>query len=162
MENLTHLDNGGHPMMVDVGSKDITSREAEAVCYVILPPSVLEIILSGTIAKGDVLKFAELAGISGCKKTSDLIPLCHNIRIDSSTVRCTLEPEMSRIEVKCIVKASEVTGVEMESLTGAMVAALTIYDMCKALDKGITITNLRLLRKTGGKSGSYMAKGDVE
>lgn len=162
MDDLTHLDKQGHPIMVDVGSKDRTVREAEAVCEVILPSRVFENVSSGRIKKGDVLKFAELAGIIGSKKTSELIPLCHNIRIDSSSVRCKLVPETTCIEVKCRVKASEVTGVEMEALTGAMTAALTIYDMCKALDKGIVISNLKLLYKSGGKSGTYIAKGDVK
>jgi cyclic pyranopterin phosphate synthase len=143
MNEFTHIDIDGHPTMVDISSKNKTLREAEASCDVIMPENVFNVVSTGNVSKGDVIRFAELAGIAGSKKTSELIPLCHNIRIDSSSVRCTIDAENFSIKVSCTVKASETTGVEMEALTGAMTAALTIYDMCKALDKGIIISNLR-------------------
>lgn len=162
MNEFTHIDIDGHPTMVDISSKNKTLREAEASCDVILPENVFHVVSKGKISKGDVIKFAELAGIAGSKKTSELIPLCHNIRIDSSSVRCFTDAKKSCIRVHCTVKASETTGVEMEALTGAMTAALTIYDMCKAIDKGIVISNLKLLRKSGGKSGTYIYKESQE
>lgn len=156
--DLTHLDDSGHPVMVDVSTKDITVRTAEAEGEVRLSLKVFESIRSGSIVKGDVFKIAETAGIMALKKTSDLIPLCHSIRIEHSSVRCELIESSMTVRISCTVKTREVTGVEMEAITGVMGAALTIYDMCKAIDKTMTISNIRLLSKTGGKSGSFLNK----
>jgi len=161
MGELTHLDAEGHPVMVDVSEKPETEREAVAEGWVHLPESVYDAILENRIRKGDVLKIAELAGIQGAKRTASLIPLCHGIRLDQASVRCHLVPDRKAIRVECHVKAREVTGVEMEALTGVSVAALTVYDMCKALDKGIEIRNIRLLMKKGGKSGEYKVSEGV-
>ncbi|HOV28454.1 MAG TPA: cyclic pyranopterin monophosphate synthase MoaC [Synergistales bacterium] len=155
MGELTHLDREGHPVMVDVSAKPETNREAVAEGWVHLPERVFSAILENQVQKGDVLKIAELAGIQGAKQTASLIPLCHGIRLDQASVRCQLVLERKAVHVECHVKAREVTGVEMEALTGVSVAALTVYDMCKALDKGIEIRDIRLLMKKGGKSGEY-------
>lgn len=143
--------------MVDVGGKDVTQREAEAEGFVLLPPAVFDAIKRGTVPKGDVFRVAELAGIMATKKTPDLIPLCHTIRLDHAKVVCELEEPSQRVRVSCCVKSSEVTGVEMEALTGVSAACLTIYDMCKGIDKGMVVDGIRLLRKSGGKSGNYFA-----
>jgi cyclic pyranopterin phosphate synthase len=155
MPEFTHLDKDGHPVMVDVSGKAETDREAVAEGWVFLPEKVYMAVRESTVRKGDVLRIAELAGIQGTKQTPTLVPLCHGIRLDNASVRCELVPECSSVRVECRVRAREVTGVEMEALTGVSVAALTIYDMCKALDKGIEIRNIRLLMKKGGKSGEY-------
>ena len=155
MPGQGHLDSEGHPLMVDVGKKEESFRTAEAEGWVCLPPSIYEAIDCGHVKKGDVLKIAELAGIMACKRTPDLIPLCHNIRLDSASVRCVLEGERKAVYIRCSVSAREVTGVEMEALLGVAVAALTVYDMCKGIDKGMRIDGIRLLRKSGGKSGDY-------
>ncbi len=158
MESQGHLDSEGHPVMVDVSEKEESLRTAEAEGWVYLPPSIYEAIDRGRVKKGDVLKVAELAGIMACKRTPDLIPLCHNIRLDSASVRCALEGERKAVYIRCSASAREVTGVEMEALLGATVAALTVYDMCKGIDKGMHIDGIRLLRKSGGKSGDYRAE----
>jgi cyclic pyranopterin phosphate synthase len=155
MGELTHLDKEGHPVMVDVSGKLETDREAVAEGWVHLPDRVYSAILENQVQKGDVLKIAELAGIQGAKQTAFLIPLCHGIRLDQASVRCQLVSDRKAVRVECRVKAREVTGVEMEALTGVSIAALTVYDMCKALDKGIQIRDIRLLMKKGGKSGEY-------
>jgi len=158
MPEFTHLDKDGHPVMVDVSGKPETEREAVAEGWVFLPEQVFSAVRESAVRKGDVLRIAELAGIQGTKQTPCLIPLCHGIRLDNASVRCELVPEKSAVRVECQVRAREVTGVEMEALTGVSVAALTIYDMCKALDKGIEIRDIRLLMKKGGKSGEYRAE----
>lgn len=157
MPGFTHLDKDGHPVMVDVSGKPETEREAIAEGWVVLPEQVYKTVCESSVKKGDVLRIAELAGIQGTKQTPYLIPLCHGIRLDNASVRCELVAERSAIRVECRVRAREVTGVEMEALTGVSVAALTVYDMCKALDKGIEIRGIRLLMKKGGKSGEYRA-----
>lgn len=151
---LTHLDAKGHATMVDVTEKSVTMREAVAEARVRMQPQTLAMIQQGGHPKGDVLAVARIAGIMAAKKTHELIPLCHPLLLTS--VKVELVPEgddVVRIEARC--KLSGQTGVEMEALTAASVAALTIYDMCKAVDKGMTIETVRLLEKRGGKSGHY-------
>lgn len=153
---LTHLDEQGRPRMVDVGEKPVTARTAEAEGWVLLDQAICDLLGDkGLSRKGDVLRIAETAGIMAVKKTWELIPLCHAIRIDSVRVHCELLPDIRKIRIRSVVKANDVTGVEMEALTGVSVAALTVYDMCKAVSKGMIIEGIRLLRKTGGKSGEY-------
>ena len=159
MSGFSHIDESGKPVMVDVGGKTPTLREAVAEGIVRMPESVMGAILSGSTVKGDVLKIAEVAGIMGCKRTPDLIPLCHPIRLDNVSIKCEIDPEESLARIICKVRSFGVTGVEMEALTGVSIAALTIYDMCKAIDKGISIENIRLLKKSGGKSGEFVAEG---
>ena len=157
---LTHLDDDGRPTMVDVSEKDRTLRRAEAEGWVLLDEAVCASLDSeGTGRKGNVLRVAELAGIMAVKRTPDLIPLCHGIRIDSVSVACDLLREERRIRIRCSVTARDVTGVAMEALTGVSVAALTVYDMCKAASKAMTIEGVRLVMKSGGKSGTYRAAG---
>jgi len=144
--------------MIDVSSKELTSREAEAEGIVRLTPEICNAIRTNSVSKGDVFRIAEIAGIMAAKRTPDIIPLCHSIRLDYVKVTCNLDDESNSVYVNCIVKASEVTGVEMEALTGASVSCLTIYDMCKSMGKGITIEEIKLLRKSGGKSGDYNAE----
>ena len=156
----THLDDSGRPVMVDVSSKEVTIREAEAEGIVLLTPEICNTIRTNNTSKGDVLRIAEIAGIMAAKSTHDIIPLCHSIRLDSVKVTCSLV-DLYSVRVNCTVKASEVTGVEMEALTGASVSCLTIYDMCKSMDKGIIIKNIRLLSKSGGKSGDYRAENHI-
>ena len=153
----SHLNEYGHPRMVDVGEKAPTAREAVAVGYVKLPDAVLQSIRDHETQKGDVLKIAELAGLAATKRTSELIPLCHAIRIDAAEVSCVLEEGEARVAIRASVRAREATGVEMEALTAVGVAALTVYDMCKGIDKGMRIEGISLLSKSGGKSGDYFA-----
>jgi cyclic pyranopterin phosphate synthase len=152
---LTHLDSQGRANMVDVTDKDVTFREAVAQAFVRMRPETLQMIVSGGHPKGDVFAVARIAGIQAAKKTSDLIPLCHPLMLTSVKVELNAEGEDAvRIVARC--KLSGQTGVEMEALTAASVAALTIYDMCKAVDRGMTIENVRLLEKLGGKSGHFV------
>lgn len=151
---LTHLDAKGNATMVDVTEKGVTTREAVAEARVRMQPATLALIQQGGHPKGDVLAVARIAGIMAAKKTHELIPLCHPLLLTSVKVELVPEGEDAiRIEARC--KLAGQTGVEMEALTAASVAALTIYDMCKAVDKGMTIETVRLLEKTGGKSGHY-------
>lgn len=152
-KDFTHLDKDGHPNMVDVGNKKITKRKATAQSIVVLPQVILDIMEASEIKtkKGPVFQTAILAGIMGAKKTSDLIPLCHPLPINKCGVDISIN-ENNHIEINCTVKTEGKTGVEMEALTGATVAALTIYDMCKAFSHDIQITATRLIKKTGGKS----------
>ena len=154
-DRLTHFDASGNAVMVDVSEKAVTTRIAEARGSIEVNQAVYDAISNGTAKKGDVLGVARLAGIMGAKKTSDLIPMCHPLMLSKCTVDFTMHPESLSIEACCIVKVSGQTGVEMEALTGVNLALLTIYDMCKAMDKGIKITNVRLIEKQGGKSGHY-------
>lgn len=157
---FSHLDDHGRPQMVDVSGKAETLRTALAEGWVILDGAITEGLAGdGLSKKGDVLKIADLAGIMAVKKTPDLIPLCHGIRIEKAEVRSELIEGESRIYITCEVVARDVTGVEMEALTGVSVAALTVFDMCKGVSKNMTIEGVRLLKKTGGKSGPYTAKG---
>lgn len=153
---LTHLDANGHPLMVDITEKKTTQRQAVAIGYVVLTESITTAIRQNTTAKGDVLKIAELAGIMSAKRTPELIPLCHSIRLDGVKVSCVLS-EQGKVRIEASVKANETTGVEMEALTAVSVAALTVYDMCKGIDKGMKIEGIELISKSGGKSGDYTA-----
>lgn len=157
---FSHLDGEGRPRMVDVSGKPETLRTAVAEGWVILDRAVCEQLMAdGYSKKGDVLKIAETAGIMAVKKTPELIPLCHGIRIDRAEVKCYFLEERGRIRISCTIAARDVTGVEMEALTGVSVAALTVYDMCKGISKNMIIEGIRLLKKTGGKSGTYIAEG---
>ncbi|MGI1678545.1 MAG: cyclic pyranopterin monophosphate synthase MoaC [Cellvibrionaceae bacterium] len=155
MNNLTHLDQHGNAHMVDVGQKEITERVATAQAIVQMQKSTLELIINGGHKKGDVLAVARIAGIQAAKKTPDLIPLCHPLMLTSISVELTPQEESHSIIILATCKLAGKTGVEMEALTAASVAALTIYDMCKAVDKGITIGDIKLLEKSGGKSGDW-------
>jgi cyclic pyranopterin phosphate synthase len=153
---LTHLDSQGHANMVDVSEKALTVREAVAEALVRMRPQTLQMIAQGDHPKGDVFAVARIAGIQAAKKTSDLIPLCHPLMLTSVKVELTPEGvDAVRITARC--KLTGQTGVEMEALTAASVAALTIYDMCKAVDRGMVIESVRLLEKVGGKSGHFVA-----
>ena len=153
---LTHLDSQGRANMVDVTDKAVTSREAVAQAVVRMRPETLEMIVSGGHPKGDVFAVARIAGIQAAKKTSDLIPLCHPLMLTSVKVELSAQgSDAVLIVARC--KLSGQTGVEMEALTAASIAALTIYDMCKAVDRGMTIESVRVLEKLGGKSGHFQA-----
>jgi len=154
---LTHLDEDGHARMVDVGAKNETERVAIAGGTVLMEAATLDLILSGKAPKGDVLAAARIAGIMAAKRTPDLIPLCHPLALSSVSVELTCDRQRSAVEITATCRLKGRTGVEMEALTAASVAALTIYDMCKAVDRGMRITDLRLLHKSGGKSGTYEA-----
>jgi cyclic pyranopterin phosphate synthase len=153
--NFNHFDESGNAVMVDVSHKQPTLRTAVAAARVGMSPELLAAIREGGVAKGDVLGVARLAGIMAAKKTPDLIPLSHPLALHSVAVDYELDSESGAIEVRCTVRALERTGVEMEAMTGASLAALTIYDMCKGSDKSITIGDIRLLYKEGGKSGVF-------
>jgi cyclic pyranopterin phosphate synthase len=141
--------------MVDVGQKDITERIAIASGAVVMAPETLALILSGNMKKGDVVRVAELAGIMAAKKTSDLIPLCHPLSLNQIKVQCTPNVAHNRIDIEATARVSGKTGVEMEALTAVSVAALTIYDMAKAVDRSMSLTDIKLVYKSGGKSGIY-------
>jgi cyclic pyranopterin phosphate synthase len=162
MADWSHFDGSGKPVMVDVGGKAPTLRRAVAEAWISLPDAIYAAIKEGGISKGDPMPVAELAGIMGAKKTPELIPLCHAIRLDSVSVRCELDYARKAVRIECAAIANDVTGVEMEALTGVSIASLVFYDMCKALDKGMIITNIRLLEKSGGKSGAWSARGQGE
>jgi len=159
MSKLTHIDDQGHAHMVDVSEKAVTTREARAYAEVSMKPETLELIVSGGHKKGDVLAVARIAGIQAAKRTSDLIPLCHPLMLSKVTV--DLEPvvELSVVRITTVCRLAGQTGVEMEALTAASVAALTLYDMCKAVDKGMVISGVKLLEKKGGKSGHWLIEG---
>ena len=157
MSGFTHIDTDGNAVMVDVGDKAVTERIATAKGVVIMAPQTLDMIENGRAKKGDVLGVAQLAGIMAAKKTSDLIPLCHPLALSKVTVTLTpVQPD--RVEIEATVKLSGQTGVEMEALTAVSTAALTVYDMCKAVDRAMQITDIRLIHKSGGKSGTYDAE----
>lgn len=153
MEELTHLDAQGRPKMVDVSAKPDTQREAVARGIVRMQAATLDLIKKGGVAKGDVLAVAQLAGIMAAKRTPDLIPLCHPLLIGDIKVEFSLDETGCAVVITAAVKSIGKTGVEMEALTAVAVAALTIYDMCKAVDRGIIIEGIRLAKKSGGKSG---------
>ncbi len=153
MEELTHVDALGRPRMVDITEKRDTRREAVAKGTVRMKPSTFERLKRGSMPKGDVLVVAQVAGIMAAKQTPNLIPLCHPLLIEDIRVEFTLDEEDTVVEITATVKSSGKTGVEMEALTATAVTALTIYDMCKAVDRGMKIENIRLVRKSGGKSG---------
>ncbi|MFZ5945500.1 MAG: cyclic pyranopterin monophosphate synthase MoaC [Bacillota bacterium] len=152
---LTHFDQHGRARMVDVTHKSSTAREAVARGEVKMEKATLELIAQGKMVKGDVLAVAQVAGIMAVKETSRLIPMCHPLIIGSVNINFELDSLQSKVDIECTVKINGQTGVEMEALTGVNVAALTIYDMCKAVDKNMVINNVRLMRKSGGKSGVF-------
>jgi cyclic pyranopterin phosphate synthase len=157
MKKLTHLDKKGAARMVDVSRKDATAREATAEAIIVLSRAAFQAALSGDAKKGDVLAAARIAGIMAAKKTSELIPLCHPIALAKATVEFEPLKKRHAIRILAAAKTTGQTGVEMEALTAASVAALTIYDMVKAVDRGAVIESIRLLSKSGGKSGRYTA-----
>jgi cyclic pyranopterin monophosphate synthase len=159
MSKLSHLNAAGEAHMVDVSDKDVTSRTAVAEGFVALLPETLALVTKGEAKKGDVLATARIAGIMAAKKTHELIPLCHPLAITKVTIEFSPSTEPAGIHVTATVKVMGQTGVEMEALTAVSVACLTIYDMLKAADKGMTISDIRLLEKTGGRSGTYRAPG---
>ncbi|HXF63327.1 MAG TPA: cyclic pyranopterin monophosphate synthase MoaC [Caldilineaceae bacterium] len=159
-ERLTHLDERGHAAMVDVGDKPATSRTAVAQGEVRMAPATLAAIRDGHVPKGDVLAAARLAGIMAAKKTPELIPLCHTLLLTKVAVDFEMDEAASRVLITATVRCNGQTGVEMEALTAVSVAALTIYDMAKALEKGMTIGPIRLLEKSGGKSGEWRRETD--
>jgi cyclic pyranopterin monophosphate synthase len=158
MSDFTHINAQGHAHMVDVTTKAVTEREARAQAFVEMAPETLLMIINGQHHKGDVFATARIAGIQAAKKTSDLIPLCHPLMLTKVELELIAEPEFNRVRITSLCKLAGKTGVEMEALTAASVAALTIYDMCKAVQKDITITGISLLEKRGGKSGYFKAK----
>lgn len=155
---LTHIDAAGNANMVDVTAKQVTDREAVAEARVRMQPATLALIAEGGHKKGDVLSVARIAGIQAAKKCADLIPLCHPLMLSSVKLNLTLQSDSSSVHILARCKLAGRTGVEMEALTAASVAALTIYDMCKAVDKGMVIEQVRLLEKRGGKSGDWCAE----
>jgi len=157
MSDLTHLDEHGAAHMVDVSDKEMTAREAVAEAIIVLSAEAFAAVMDGSAPKGDVLATARIAGIMAAKKTSELIPLCHPLPLAKVGIEFQAEPERNAIRIAATVKSTAQTGVEMEALTAASIAALTIYDMVKALDKGAVIETIRLLTKSGGKSGAYFA-----
>ena len=152
MADFTHIDEEGNAVMVDVSAKEATERIATAKGSVLMRPETMQKILAGGIKKGDVLSVAQLAGIMGAKRTPDLIPLCHPLELASVTVDLTCDPDRNAVDITATCKVTGQTGVEMESLTAVAVAALTVYDMCKALSHDIVIGETRLLAKSGGKA----------
>lgn len=159
MSDLTHFDDSGASRMVDVSGKEITHRLARAEGCVVMRPETLSRITNREISKGDVLEVSRLAGIMATKRTSDLIPLCHALGLDGATVDFAAF-DAGTLRIEACVRVQGRTGVEMEALTAVSIAALTVYDMCKSVDKGMTITGIRLLEKTGGRSGTWTAEPD--
>ena len=158
-QRLTHIDADGKAAMVDVSDKGVTERKATAAGKVVMKPETLALIEEGAVKKGDVLSVARLAGIMGAKKTPDLIPLCHPLSLNGIDVDLTLNREDSAVEITATCRVKGRTGVEMEALSAVSVAALTIYDRCKAVDRTMTLTDIRLLEKSGGQSGTFKADG---
>ncbi len=157
MADFTHFDAEGKAVMVDVSGKDVTARTATAAGSVLMRPETIKRILAGGVEKGDVLGIARLAGIIGAKRTPDLIPLCHPLPLDSVKLELTVDRERNAVDIEATCKTRGRTGVEMEAMTAVSVAALTIYDMCKAVDRGMRLTEIRLIHKAGGKSGTFEA-----
>ena len=155
MSRLTHFDEKGGAVMVDVSAKEETERVAVAGGSVIMEKATLDLITAGGVKKGDVLSVARLAGIMGAKRTPDLIPLCHPLALSSVSVELTCDPARHAVDITATCKLRGRTGVEMEALTAVAVAALTVYDMCKAVDRGMVIEQVRLEEKSGGRSGHF-------
>ena len=160
MPKLTHFDDNGNPNMVDVSQKETTVRIAEASSYVYMEKATLNTVLNKEISKGDVFQIAKISGIMASKQTSSIIPLCHPIIIDKVTLDILPDVDQSRVLITSSVTCRGSTGVEMEALTAVSVAALTIYDMCKAIDRSMTIDEIKLNKKTGGKSGEWIRKSE--
>jgi cyclic pyranopterin phosphate synthase len=159
-KHLTHLDESGRAKMVDVGQKPDTERVAVARGSVIMQPETLQLIIEGNLKKGDVFAVAQLAGIMAAKRTSDLIPLCHPLALSHIDVTCTANRAENRVDIEAIARLRGKTGVEMEALTAVTVAGLTVYDMAKAVDRSMRLTDVRLVRKEGGQSGVWRAEND--
>lgn len=159
MDELTHFNEAGRAHMVEVGDKDITMRTAIATGRIRMKTETIDRVRQGLIKKGDVLSVAQVAGIMGAKKTSDIIPMCHNIFLTGADIRFNIQDEF--IELEAEARTTGKTGVEMEALTAVSIACLTIYDMCKAMDKGMVIEDIKLMKKTGGKSGDYVRDKEV-
>lgn len=157
--NLTHFDEAGKARMVDVTAKSDSDRQAVATGRIVMKPATLDLVRQGAMGKGDVLGVAQVAGIMGAKKTWDLIPMCHPLLLTGVKLELTINDEACAIDITATVKTRGQTGVEMEALTAVSVAALTVYDMCKAVDKDMTVEYVRLTAKSGGKSGEYIRKG---
>ena len=155
MSDLTHIDADGNAVMVDVSDKDVTERIAVAAGSVVMAPETLSLISGGDVKKGDVLSVAQLADIMGAKRTPDLIPLCHPLNLNSVSVELSIDAARHAVDITASCKLTGKTGVEMEALTAVSVAALTVYDMVKAVDRSMVISNIRLVHKSGGKSGIY-------
>jgi cyclic pyranopterin phosphate synthase len=158
MSEFTHFDEKGQARMVDVSDKAESERVATAAGSVLMEKATLDRIMAGGVKKGDVLSVARLAGIMGAKRTPDLIPLCHPLALTSVSVELSCDPARGAVDITATCKLKGRTGVEMEALTAVAVAALTVYDMCKAVDRGMRLTEIRLIHKSGGKSGTYEAK----
>jgi cyclic pyranopterin phosphate synthase len=158
MSQLTHLDEAGAARMVDVGEKAVTEREARAAATVTMLPDTLALLVEGGHPKGDVIAVARVAGIQAAKKTADLVPLCHPLMLTGVAVEFELDQAASCVRIESRCKVCERTGVEMEALTAVTVAALTVYDMCKAVDRGMRINDVRLLEKRGGRSGHWQGE----
>lgn len=157
MSKLTHIDERGEAQMVDVSGKPVTTRVAIARARISMHPETLRMIIQGSHKKGDVLAVARIAGIQAAKQCSNLIPLCHPLMLTSIKVHCEPDEALNQVHITARCKLDDRTGVEMEALTAASVAALTIYDMCKAVDRGMVIDDIRLLQKSGGQSGDWHA-----
>ena len=155
-DGFTHFDENGNAVMVDVSGKDITERIAEACGTIAVSKEVFQAVTAGTVKKGDVLTVAQVAGIMGCKKTSDLIPMCHPLNLTKVNLTFESDAEACTFTARCTVKTEGRTGVEMEALTGVSTALLTVYDMCKAIDKRMVIRDIHLVEKQGGKSGHFV------
>lgn len=158
MAKLTHQDSEGRARMVDVTEKNVTTRVAVARGTVFMRPETLALILENKVEKGDVFAVARVAGIMAAKKTPELIPMCHPLNITSVEISLTPQKGPARVEIEAVVKVSGQTGVEMEAMTAVSVCGLTIYDMCKAVDRGMSIGEIRLIKKSGGKSGTFIRK----
>ena len=156
MASFTHFDDDGRARMVDVSDKAVTERSATAQVSVLMQPETLQLIRTVGVKKGDVLQVGRLAGIMAAKRTSDLIPLCHPLGLDAVEVNLVCDSERNAVDISATCRVKSRTGVEMEALTAASVAALTVYDMCKSVDRGMHITDLRLTHKAGGKSGEFV------
>ena len=159
MSKLTHFNQQGEAHMVDVGAKAVTQREAVAEGRILMQPATLDLIVAGGHKKGDVLGIARVAGIMAAKKTAELIPLCHAIALTRVNIELTPLPATNAVYCRATVACAGQTGVEMEALTAVQITLLTIYDMCKAVDRGMTLTDIRLLAKSGGKSGTWTRPG---
>ncbi len=156
MSKLSHFDDQGAARMVDVSGKEETEREAVAEGFVCMLPATLSLILDRKVEKGDVFGVARIAGIMAAKKTAELIPLCHPLSLSSVDISFEPDRDKSQVQVKATVRTTDRTGVEMEALTAVAAAGLTIYDMCKAVDRAISLTDIRLIKKAGGKSGTFI------
>jgi cyclic pyranopterin monophosphate synthase len=161
VNELSHIDDHGKARMVDVGDKPETVREARARGTVVMQPTTLELIQHNAVQKGDVLAVAKIAGIMAAKRTSELIPLCHPLQLTTVDLSFQFNAQEARIDIESLARVTGKTGVEMEALTAVATAALTVYDMCKAVDRDMRITDIRLIEKRGGRSGIFQRLGDL-